>query len=243
MAAGGEIGWFTGVLLATAFLPPILYAAWVRGLEQHAQEPWGSLFQAFGWGATGGVLIAVVLEVVLGARPDAVAPYGISALVLTAVIIAPVVEEAAKAVGLRWVEDLHLEPEDGLIYGAAAGFGFAATENLVYGLAALWEGGVGDLIMTAAIRSISAAFLHGAATALVGWGIWRYRLREATAGTVVGLYLVAVALHAAYNLGASLNLGLAFLGSLVLALGTFRWVRKRVISLDDETRPVFTWER
>ncbi len=237
MATGTELALYTGGMLAAAFLPPLLYTVWVRNLEEHAPEPWGSLFRAFAWGATGGVVLALVLEVLLGVRPDALTSVGVSAAVLTAVVVAPVVEEATKVLGLRWIDDAHIEVEDGLVYGAAAGFGFAATENLVYGAAALMEGGVADLVATMVLRSISSAFLHGAASALVGFAIWQRRAGEGTTGRVLGLYGVAVLLHAAYNLGASVQLALAFVGSMVLALWTFGWVRKRVIALDQRRTP------
>ena len=52
---------------------------------------------------------------------------------LLSVIIAPIIEELSKALGLRLIKNQIFELEDGLIYGAVAGFGFAATENLIYG--------------------------------------------------------------------------------------------------------------
>lgn len=220
-----------GIVLA-AFVPPVAYAVWVRNLEEHEPEPWSSLARAFGWGATGGAAVALVLQSVLGARPDAIANLGISSAVFTAVIVAPVVEEATKGLGLAWVRDAHVEVEDGLVYGAAAGFGFAATENLVYAAVAYFDGGLAALAVSLILRSISSALLHGAASALVGWGIWRRRAGQGDLGQLVGLYGVAALVHAAYNLGASLQLWIGLLGSIALAWVTFSWVRRRVIALD-----------
>ena len=58
------------------------------------------------------------------------------AIVVGAVIIAPFVEEFLKALGMMraGVKEEVDEVEDGLVYGAACGLGFAATENLMYGL-------------------------------------------------------------------------------------------------------------
>lgn len=224
-------------LLAAAFLPPVCYAVWIRNLEKHAPEPWGQLFKAFAWGATGGVLLALVLESLLHVRPDAVAGLGVSSVVVTAVVVAPLVEEGTKVYGLKWVRPEHIELEDGLVYGAAVGFGFAATENLVYGVAALIDGGIGSLVTVLIARSISAAFLHGAASAILGFALWRVRMDQAGFGQLVGAYLLAVGLHAAYNLGASIRWWAGFAGALVLVAVTLTWLRRRVLALDRASTP------
>lgn len=228
---------FVLAVLAAAFVPPVAYTIWVRNLEDHEREPWSGLSKAFGWGATGGVVVALVLHAVLGARPDAVAALGVSGAVFTAVIVAPVVEEVTKVLGLPWIDDPYVEPEDGLVYGAAAGFGFAATENLVYAASAYLDAGVTALATSLVVRSISSAFLHGAASALVGFGLWRRRAGVGDTGQLVGLYGVAVLVHAAYNLGASIQLWLGLLGSVALAWIVFTWVRRRVDALDARTAP------
>lgn len=228
-------------VFAAAFVPPILYAAWVRNVEEHAREPWGSLSKAFGWGATGGVVIALVLNTVLSGRPDALEGTGITAFIFTAVVVAPVVEEATKAFGLIAVDDDHVEVEDGLVYGAAAGFGFAATENLVYAGSAYLDGGVSALAMSLIIRSVSSAFLHGAASALVGYAMWKQRAGEGSGAGLFTMYGVAVLLHAAYNLGASLQVWAGFFGSIALAWITFTWVRRRVRELDRRPAPNARW--
>src|SRR5256886_2555823 len=58
-------------------------------------------------------------------------------------VVAPIVEEAAKGVGATAGRPQTQSKTDGLVYGAAAGLGFSATENLVYALAALLVPGVG----------------------------------------------------------------------------------------------------
>ena len=61
------------------------------------------------------------------------------------------------------------ELEDGLIYGAVAGLGFSATENLFYGYSFLSEGLAVFLILII-IRSFGGCLLHASATALTGYG-------------------------------------------------------------------------
>lgn len=237
MALADDPVLFAAVLIVAAFGPPLAYLVWARQQERYAPEPWRSLAKAFGWGAIGGTGLALVLEMILGVPPHALQQLGLTGIFFTAVIVAPPVEEFTKAVGLRLIDDAHLEPEDGLVYGAAIGLGFAATENLVYEVAAYLEGGTTSLIQTAVLRSLSSAFLHGAATALVGYAVWRRRAGQASSGDVLGAYLGAVLLHAAYNFGASIALAVAFLVSMVLAVGGFWWVRKRIRELDARGRP------
>src|SRR5947208_7460320 len=62
-------------------------------------------------------------------------------LVVGAAIVAPIVEEAAKGLGVRAGRPEIQKLLDGLVYGAAAGLGFSATENLFYGIARLLESG------------------------------------------------------------------------------------------------------
>lgn len=220
------------VLVLAAFVPPIGYLVWVRNMERYAPEPWRRLAKAFAWGAFGGTTLALILEVVIGGPPHALTQLGISSLVFTAVLVAPVVEEATKAYGLRWIDDEHLEPEDGLIYGAAVGFGFAATENLIYEVSAYLDSGVAGLIQTAVLRTLSTAFLHGVATGVIGYAIWRRRAGAAGTRHVAGAYLVAVAIHMAFNLGASLQLAITFLASLAIAFTGLWWLRDKIRTLD-----------
>lgn len=227
----GQILLAGGTVLASV-VPAGAYAAWVRGQERYEREPWSQVLKAFAWGGTGGVVLALIFEILLGARPDAVARLGISSAVFASVLIAPVVEEATKAVGLRWVDDPYIEPEDGLVYGAAAGFGFAATENLAYATAAYLADGTAALVGTLVLRTLSSAFLHGTASAIVGYAIWRKKAGVGDNSGILAFYLIAVGLHAAFNLGASLNLLLTFLAMAILVIYGFGQVRKRVRELD-----------
>ncbi len=226
-----------GTVLA-AVVPAGAYAAWVRGQERYEREPWSQVLKAFAWGGTGGIVLALIFEILLGARPDAVAQLGISSAIFASVLVAPVVEEATKAIGLRWVDDPYVEPEDGLVYGAAAGFGFAATENLAYAAGAYLAEGTSALVMTLLLRTLSSAFLHGTASAIVGYAIWRKKAGVGDTRGVLTFYLIAVGLHAAFNLGASLNLLLTFLVVALLAIYGFNLVRKRIRELDEAVGPI-----
>lgn len=213
------------------FLGPIAFVVWVRNQERYWPEPWSSVARAFLWGATGAVVLAIALSLLLTSE-EVLQPIGVSTAFVGAVIVAPIVEEATKGLGLRWVDDAHVETEDGLVYGAAAGLGFSATENLVYGANAYLEGGLDPLLWTVGLRTLTSSLLHASASALLGYALWRRRAGVAVGAGVFAFYLGAVLLHSAFNLAASAQLWVTFLASLVIAVGGFSWVRGRVRELD-----------
>lgn len=218
-----------GFVLA-AFGPSILYLVWLRNTERFAREPWWPLARAFSWGAVGGVVLGIALSLWLGARPDSP---DATALLYGAVVVAPVAEEFSKGLGLWWVRDAHPEPEDGLIYGAAAGLGFAATENLLYLLDAFLTGGFAGFAATFLVRSVASVLLHASASAFVGFAIWRMRLGHGGLGGVAAFYALAVLLHGIYNFAASIQLLVGFLFALALAIGVFRYLRRRIRQFDE----------
>ncbi len=196
------------ILLAAAFIPSLVYLVWIRNTERYGREPYGRLLKIFAYGAVLSVVIAVVLEFLLTTLMDQ--SFGrvsdllgrnpsVQSLIL-ALVIAPFVEEFTKSMGVlryrRFISDI----EDGLIFGAAAGLGFAATENLLYESNAYFSDGTQAFIVTAVIRSLSSALLHASASSIVGLGIAR-STREGRSWAPY--YLAGVLMHASFNLAAS----------------------------------------
>jgi RsiW-degrading membrane proteinase PrsW (M82 family) len=120
------------------------------------------------------------------------------------VVVAPFVEELVKGLGLVFVLNALLREEDGMVYGAAIGLGFAATENLLYGLGAFSEGGIVCFIVLIFVRVISATLLHATATGVTGFGVGRAVVTNRALVAAFPYYLVAVLMHATYNFMASL---------------------------------------
>ena len=196
------------IIVLAAFIPSIIYLVWIRNTERFSREPYGRLIGIFLYGAILSVLIAVVFEVILAVifnqNIERIYEYvgdnpNLSTIVL-ACVIAPFVEEAAKGMGILRARRFMTELENGLVYGAAVGLGFAATENLLYENAALIEGGARAFIATAVIRSISSALLHATASSVLGLGMARKALRAGGWGVY---YLAAVGMHSLYNFAAS----------------------------------------
>jgi RsiW-degrading membrane proteinase PrsW (M82 family) len=122
--------------------------------------------------------------------------------VLPDVTIAPVTEELMKAlplfvllpaVGDRYSREL-------LVLAMASGFGFAILENYVY-ITNLMLGGAGA-VAYAVVRGITTSVMHGALTAIIGYGIFLTCgfEKRSLPSILFGLYTVAVTIHALYNL-------------------------------------------
>jgi len=108
------------------------------------------------------------------------------------------VEEFAKGLGVYLVRDSIAEPEDGMVYGGASGLGFAATENLLYGLTAyLLLADFRSTIVLILVRSISSALLHASASGVMGYGVGRSLL--ISKASVIPYYLLAVFMHGVFN--------------------------------------------
>jgi RsiW-degrading membrane proteinase PrsW (M82 family) len=236
------------ILIAVAFVPSIVYLVWIRNAERFSREPLGRLLKVFVYGAVLSVLIAIVFELLLmglfdrnlervyqflGENPS------LEILVL-ACVVAPLVEEASKGLSAGRARSAMTELENGIVYGAAAGLGFAATENLMYESMAYFSDGAQAWMATAVLRSFSSALLHATASSLLGLGIAR---------SVMGLgswfpyYLGAVGIHAAFNFAASfgtlyedrLGEGAYIIGiaaALMLAVVGILTMREKIRSLD-----------
>jgi RsiW-degrading membrane proteinase PrsW (M82 family) len=195
-----------GIIIGVAFVPSLLYLVVVRNWERFGREPYSRLLLMFGYGAFVAVLIALVLnQVVLGElmRFERLTDVG-GEHFLGAVVVAPLVEEMAKGLGLVLVLAHLKREEDGMVYGATIGLGFAATENLLYETTALAEAGWGAFIMTAILRIISSTLLHATATGVTGYGIGKAVVSQQALMTAIPFYLIAVLMHATFNFLATL---------------------------------------
>ena len=228
------------IVIAVAFLPPIGYLIWIRNTERFEREPWRKIAITFIWGAIFGIGLGLLFSYLLifafgVAVPERVYSRIIEdetlAILFLAVIIAPIAEEAAKALGVyRAGKDLD-EVEDGLIYGSSVGLGFAATENLMYGYIALAYFDWRVYIATAFLRSISSAFLHASATSVTGYGIGK-KIVLGGKHRVWPYFLIAVLMHAVFNLFASLGTFLGLVLAIVFAFVAIEFTRHKIQQLD-----------
>ena len=195
-----------GILLV-ALLPSLYYLVRARNSERYGREPYGRLLGVFAFGAVSAVIISIILEMILVGNLDKMERlYALAdENLLAAVVVAPIVEEGAKALGVVLVASYIQRAEDGLVYGVAAGLGFAATENLLYELSALETGGLIAFLALAFVRSISSTLLHASATGVTGLGLGKAKVAGRPYMAALPYYLVAVLMHAGFNYLASLG--------------------------------------
>ena len=226
------------MLTIFAFLPPIIYTVWIRNTEKYNRERWISIFFCFLWGATIAVIAAIILELILNiSLITSINDPNILALTMV-IIIAPIVEEFTKPLALRLktVKRELDELEDGLIYGAVAGLGFSATENLLYGWSFLEESFLYFLILIS-IRSFGACLLHASATALTGYGYGKRIMKHTSILRVLPYFILAIFVHALYNSLLSFDIYGALAGliiALLLSLVLISIVRNKIKSLDEK---------
>lgn len=204
-------------LLATviAFTPAIIYVLPLVWLDRYDPEPLWLLALAFSWGALVAVLVSIVVNTVFGSAIYAGTGSAGLSNVASAVISAPMIEEASKGLGLvfllvffrRYFDDIL----DGIVYGGVIALGFATVENVLYygnGLnEAYREFGVSpaalmSFLVLFALRGIFSPFAHATFTSMTGIGCGMARESHNTfvkfAAPVLG-YIIAVILHAVWN--------------------------------------------
>ena len=224
------------LLFIFAFLPAILYVIWIRNTERFNRERWIPIIICFLWGASIAIIAAIILEVFLEVSLvisiHSANLFGLS----TAVIIAPFAEELVKPFALRTktVKKELTELEDGLIYGAVAGLGFSATENLFYGYSFLSEGLILFLILII-IRSFGGCLLHASATALTGYGYGKTLINKTSKLRIIPYFTLAVFAHALYNFFVTYEIigsiyGLFF--ALLLSFISIKLIRGKIRKLD-----------
>lgn len=189
-----------------ACVPMLAFLGSVWWLDRYDREPVWLIALTFLWGAMGAIVLAVIcsllLEFVLtvtglllGGEPDLIAG------ALLPVVVAPIVEEPAKAIfllAILWSRHFD-NMTDGFVYGAAAGLGFGMTENFLY-----FVGVSSDVVTwsgTVLIRTFYSAVMHATASAIVGAALGFARFRHPVVLFLSGLLGLALAIgvHALWN--------------------------------------------
>ncbi|MBD7994232.1 PrsW family intramembrane metalloprotease [Arthrobacter sp. Sa2CUA1] len=208
-ALGSEAFILCGFL---ALIPLGICLLGLRWIDRWEPEPRAILLFAFLWGAGVSVAITVALgsmvnEVLMTLLPLTPAD------VIATVVQAPLVEEAAKGLGvllLVFVRRSHFDgPLDGIVYAGMVGAGFAFTENILYFSAALFEtGGVGlQLGFVFVLRGLFSPFAHVIFTAAVGVALGLAVRKPGSVRILVGFaagLAVAVLGHMFWNGGMAL---------------------------------------
>lgn len=225
------------ILFLISFSPAILYGIWIRNTEKYEREPWKAIFVAFLWGSTLAIISALIIEELLGiSLASHLKDYNVYSFIM-AVIVAPFAEEFAKPLGLSLniVKREINEEEDGIIYGAIAGLGFSATENLFYSISFL-SYGILLFIILVAIRTIGGCLLHASATSFTGYGYGKVLLEKKKFGEIIPYFMVAMLIHSFYNfiisIGEWIGGALSIFIAIVFTISCIKYVRKEIKEMD-----------
>ena len=195
------------VLIVLAALVPALVVGFVLiRMARPAGRVWAGALVAFAWGMAVATSVASALNDVAGRLLPPLMG-SIAAGVLLPTLVAPTIEEVAKAAGFLAIPIVAGPALGGmrgaLATGALIGFGFAVAENVGYYTLAAVQGGYDGLGRAVYLRGIVESGNHAAFTAAMGAAVGWVRMRmldgvRRIAILAAGL-VAAIALHAVWN--------------------------------------------
>jgi protease PrsW len=214
--ATGNANLVPTIILLGSFLVPVAFVTYAFGQADEVVTA-QRIFTAFVYGGVLGVLGASILEAAFLGQPSGPAYVGVG-----------LIEEAVKLAAL-WLLARRLPRytmRDGIVLGAAVGFGFAAFESAGYAFNALFTAGgpsLLNLVETEVLRGILAPVGHGLWTAILGgtlFGVAARRGRLRLSRAVLGWYAVVVLLHTLWDA----SRGIAVWLTLVLTGTRVQWL-------------------
>jgi RsiW-degrading membrane proteinase PrsW (M82 family) len=222
---------FPTVVLLGAFVIPVTFIAYFYNHVRDRDISLPLLTTCFIVGGVVGLIVAGVLEY------SALQKASVGGLVAVSVI-----EESAKllfplVMYLRW-QDRH--EADGLLFGIAAGMGFAALETMGYAVVSFIQsqGDINTLQQVLLVRGFLSPAGHAAWTGFICATLWRARERAGRAtinGSVLVAFIIAVTLHTLWNLDNSIQtnnagqLTLVVLGNLAIAAVSLIFIIRRYL--------------
>ncbi|MCU1687268.1 MAG: integral rane protein [Amycolatopsis sp.] len=236
--ATAKVGVLAVVIGVVAALVPVgLVVAAFLWIDRWEPEPAKMLLLAFVWGACIATVTALLINSTAEAVGDLLLGSG-NGNKLSALVSAPLVEEAAKGAFVLIVLWRRREEFDGIVDGIVyAGFsaaGFAFTENIYYFGRAFAESGFGNgtssgVLAAFVLRGLLSPFTHPLFAVMTGIGIGfaaKTSSRQLRILAPLGGYLAAVCLHALWNAAAILGgaktfLNVYFLIMVPLFIGVF----------------------
>ena len=221
--ATARVGWLAVAIGVVAALVPVaVVVAGFLWVDRWEPEPAKLLLIAFAWGACIATVTALLINTGAEAFGDLLLGGGNGSKV-SALVSAPLVEEAAKGVFVLLIFWRRREEFDGIVDGVVyAGFaaaGFAFTENIYYFGRAFADHGFGNgtsagVLAAFLMRGVLSPFTHPLFTVMTGIGFGiaaRASQRWLRILAPIAGYVAAVCLHALWNGAATLNGGKSFL--------------------------------
>jgi RsiW-degrading membrane proteinase PrsW (M82 family) len=177
------LGLITAAFIVAAILVPLVYLLYLYEARVYRDAPIPVTLGTMGGGFVVGIVATLVLDALLGSRAAGggarvATGIDVGVLILAAVAV-PIIKEVVKPLPALLLRN---RPEfgqsvDGLVFGIAAGLGFAAAETIIHfsavitGLPARTEPGL--WILPLATVAVFMPLLHGSATGLITAALWR----------------------------------------------------------------------
>ena len=200
MRLTSNLNFFPTVVLLGAFVVPVTFVAYFYTHVRDRDISLPLLTTCAIVGGVVGLIVAGILE------------YGtLQQLSIGGFITVGIIEECAKLLfplGM-YLFSKYRHEADGLLFGVAAGMGFAALETMGYGMSSFIKsaGNINTLQQVLLVRGFLSPAGHAAWTGFICSILWRERQR-AGRGTinakVIGAFIVAVALHTLWNISNSI---------------------------------------
>lgn len=180
------------LILLLALAPGLLFLTMYLRMDAKRPEPPGSVRNVVLLGVASAIP-AVVIELLLGyLLGQQVVDAG--GKFVNAFLVAATTEESLKLACVLlylWRKPHFDEVMDGILYTAAASLGFAMIENVLY---------VGDNLVIAIVRAISAVPMHALCSGLMGYFVGRGKLSQGSAaGWILAGLAVGIGIHGAYD--------------------------------------------
>ncbi|MFC1918103.1 PrsW family intramembrane metalloprotease [Chloroflexota bacterium] len=191
-----NLNFFPTVVLLGSFVVPVTFVVYFYEHVRHREISMPLLTTCFLVGGVLGLIAAGFLEYGALRGLSIAGMFGVGLIEESVKLIFPVI----MFIGWRYRHEA-----DGLLFGIAAGMGFAALETMGYGLVSFLEsrGDVNTLQQVLIIRGFLSPAGHAAWTGFVCAVLWRERERKghiAINFKVIGAFLLAVVLHALWNI-------------------------------------------
>ncbi|MDO8577721.1 MAG: PrsW family intramembrane metalloprotease [Dehalococcoidales bacterium] len=209
----GNTNYLPTLLLLGSFIVPVTFVTYFYEYIRHREISIPLLTTCLVAGGVLGSIFAGVVEQGTLSTLNVPGLFGVGLIEEIAKLIFPI----AMYVGWRYRHEA-----DGLLFGVAAGMGFAALETMGYGLTTLIDsnGDINLLTQVLLARGLISPAGHAAWTGFFCAVLWRQREKKGHMVIdlpVIGAFVVAILLHAVWNINASI-IPVSSLGSLLLIL-------------------------
>jgi len=192
----GNPNFFPTVVLLGAFVVPVAFVVYFYEHVKHREISLPLLTTCFIVGGVLGLIAAGFLEYGTLRGMSILGLFGVGLIEESVKLIFPVI----MYMGWRYRHEA-----DGLLFGLAAGMGFAALETMGYGLVSFFQskGDINVLQQVLLIRGFLSPAGHAAWTGFICAVLWRERERKGHIiinWSVISAFILAIILHALWDI-------------------------------------------